>query len=53
MPFGGTTPEQDKRIDSCISKVSGTNKRTGKPFTNSEKVAVCKSQVIFLYQFRV
>ncbi len=46
MPFGGTTPEQDKRIDSCISKISGTNKRTGKPFTKSEKVAVCKSQVM-------
>ncbi|MEK0337317.1 MAG: hypothetical protein QQN41_07780 [Nitrosopumilus sp.] len=46
MPFGGTTPEQDKRIDSCISQISGTNKRTGKPFTKSEKVAVCKSQVM-------
>ena len=46
MPFGGTTPEQDKKIDSCISQISGTNKQTGKPFTQSEKVSICKSQVM-------
>ncbi len=46
MPFGGTTSEQDKKIDSCISQISGTNKKTGKPFTPSEKVAVCKAQVM-------
>ncbi len=46
MPFGGTTSAQDTKIDSCISKVSGTNPRTKKPFTKSEKVAICKSQVM-------
>lgn len=46
MPFGGTSPEQDKKIDSCISQISGVNPRTKKPFTKSEKVAICKSRVM-------
>lgn len=46
MPFGDTNPEQDEKIDRCISKIKGTNERTGKPYTDSEKVAICKSQVL-------
>jgi hypothetical protein len=30
-------------LDKCVSDISGTNKRTGKPYTTSEKYAICKS----------
>jgi len=30
-----------KAIESCVAKMHGTNKRTGKPFTQSEKWAIC------------
>ena len=46
MPFGGTSPEQDKKIDECLGNISGTNKRTGKAYTESEKIAICKSQIM-------
>ena len=49
MPYGGTTPEQDKQIDDCVSsdKWAGKiNSRTGKPYTKSEKVAICKSRAL-------
>ena len=46
MPYGGSTPEQDTKIESCVSGISGTNKRTGEPYTKSEKIAICKSQVM-------
>lgn len=35
-----------KQLDECINKVKGTmNKRTGKPFTESEAFAVCTSRL--------
>ena len=46
MPYGGTSPAQDKKIEDCVSKISGTNKRTGKPYTKSEKIAICKSRIM-------
>jgi hypothetical protein len=45
-PYGGTSPEQDKRIEACVSSIHGINKRTGKPYTKSEKIAICKSQIM-------
>jgi hypothetical protein len=30
-----------KAIEDCVKKMGGTNKRTGKPFTESEKFAIC------------
>jgi len=33
-----------KAIEDCVKKISGTNKRTGKPYTQSEKWAICTAQ---------
>jgi len=34
-----------KQLEDCVAKVSGTNKRTGKPYTRSEKYAICNAQM--------
>jgi len=47
LPYGGTTKEQDSEIDACISSpkwVGKINSRTGKPYTQEEKIAICKSK---------
>lgn len=46
MPYGGTTPTQDAKIERCVANISGTNKRTGKSYTKSEKIAICKAQIL-------
>ena len=28
-------------VERCVSKIKGINKRTGKPYTKSEKYAIC------------
>lgn len=30
-----------KAVEDCVKKLHGTNKRTGKPYTQSEKWAIC------------
>jgi hypothetical protein len=30
-------------VEKCVKKIKGTNKRTGKPYTQSEKWAICQS----------
>lgn len=51
MPYGvdkkqgGDSPGNVKWMEKCTAKLSGTNKRTGKPYTKSEKIAICKSQL--------
>lgn len=42
---GGDNPSNTKFMESCVSSVNGTNKRTGKPYTKSEKIAICKAQL--------
>ncbi len=32
-----------KAVEDCVKKISGMNKRTGKPYTNSEKWAICQA----------
>jgi hypothetical protein len=32
-------------MEKCVSKIKGTNKRTGKPYTKGEKIAICKAQL--------
>ncbi len=32
-----------KAVEDCVKKISGTNKRTGKPYTTSEKWAICQA----------
>ena len=29
------------KVERCVSKIKGINKRTGKPYTESEKWAIC------------
>jgi hypothetical protein len=51
MPYGidkkhgGDSPENVKKMERCVSGISDTNKRTGKPYTKSEKIAICKSRL--------
>ena len=47
-PYGGTTPEEDEKIDRCVDSLVGkkVNKRTGKPFTKEEAIPVCKASVL-------
>jgi hypothetical protein len=47
MPYGlkgGDTPEGTKWMEKCVNSITGTNKRTGKPYTEGERIAICKTQ---------
>jgi len=46
-PYGikNETPEQTKWVENCVSKITGNNKRTDKPYTKGEKIAICKVQL--------
>ncbi len=49
IPYNGTSPAQDKKIDKCVNSTkwdSKVNNRTNKPYTKSEKIAICKSKVL-------
>jgi len=39
MPFGGTTPAQDKKIERCISKLKGN-------YTKVQKIKICKASIL-------
>lgn len=49
MPYGvdkdqgGDSPSNVKWMEKCVSGITGTNKRTGKPYTKGEKIAICKT----------
>lgn len=47
MPYGITNekPEDTKKMEQCILGIKGINKQTGKPYTESEKIAICKSSL--------
>lgn len=30
-----------RKLEDCVKQMGGTNKRTGKPYTKSEKYAIC------------
>lgn len=51
MPYGvdkdqgGDSPSNTSWMERCVSSVSGKNKRTGKPYTKGEKIAICKAQL--------
>ena len=48
MPYGvdkkqgGDSPSNVKFMENCVKSITGKNKRTGKPYTKSEKIAICK-----------
>jgi len=43
--IGGDSPENDAWMERCVGSDFGTNKRTGKPYTKGEKIAICKTQL--------
>jgi len=49
MPYGLPknldTPKNNTWMEKCVSGISGKSKRTGKPYTKGEKVAICKVQL--------
>jgi hypothetical protein len=47
MPYGipNEKPAQTKWMERCVGHISGTNPRTDKPYTDSEKIAICKAQL--------
>lgn len=51
MPFGvdkkigGDNKTNDTFMEKCVAGITGTNKRTGKPFEKGEKIAICKAQL--------
>ena len=51
MPYGidkkhgGDSPANVKRVEKCVNGITGINKRTGKAYTKSEKIAICKAQL--------
>lgn len=49
MPYNlqkeNDTKENNTWMEKCVGSVSGENKRTGKPYTKGEKVAICKVQL--------
>jgi hypothetical protein len=34
-----------KALEDCVKAIKGTNKKTGKPYTKSEKYAICNSRL--------
>lgn len=34
-----------KAVEDCVKAIKGTNKKTGKPYTTSEKYAICNSRL--------
>ena len=49
MPYGlptkYNTPKNNAWLERCVSGIKGTNKRTGKPYTDGDKIAICKAQL--------
>lgn len=47
MPYGlpNETPEMTRWVEGCVEGITGTNKRTNKPYTKGEKIAICKTQL--------
>jgi len=46
-PYGikDETKEQTRWMENCVDSITGTNKRTDKPYTKGEKIAICKVQL--------
>ena len=44
MPYGikNETPEITSWMENCVDSINGTNKRTGKPYKEGEKISICK-----------
>ena len=42
---GGDSSKNTAFMEKCVGAISGTNKKTGKPYTKGEKIAICKAQL--------
>lgn len=40
MPYGGTTPEQDVRIERCVTKLTGEGK------DKTSAIRICKHSIL-------
>ena len=43
--LGGDNPSNVSWMEKCVSDIHGTNKKTGKPYTKGDKIAICKAQL--------
>lgn len=43
--LGGDSPANVAYMENCVKSVKGTNKKTGKPYTKGEKIAICKANL--------
>jgi hypothetical protein len=43
--IGGDNEDNVSFMEKCVNSIVGTNKRTGKPYTKGEKIAICKTQL--------
>jgi hypothetical protein len=46
MPYSNVPKNLWDKMDRCTKDISGLNKRTGKPYTKAQKVAICYSSVV-------
>jgi len=47
MPYGGTTPQQDKKIESCVTSVMPTlSQYKDSKVRKSHAIAICKSRIM-------
>jgi hypothetical protein len=44
--YGGDSPKNTQWMEECINAIDGINKRTGKPYTKGEKIAICKAMLM-------
>ena len=42
LPKGHDTKKNNTWMERCVSSITGVNKRTGKPYKEDEKIAICK-----------
>jgi len=43
--LGGDNEENMNFMEKCVDSIHGNNKRTGKPYTKGEKIAICKTSL--------
>jgi len=49
MPYGGTTPEQDKKIERCVERLLKNPKFKPREEGQTKKqaaIAICKTQIV-------
>lgn len=44
--YGGDSKENTSWMEDCVNSITGINKRTRKPYTEQEKIAICKAMLM-------